>query len=94
VRCVMTLRSHAPPRPGIGEIPYNAVSGGCAGWIGRAHPARLHPARHVACISSLTSALEHALLSEVAARAGSIAPAVRGDGAQLAAERLPSIVEP
>jgi len=42
--------------------------------------------------ASLTSALEEALRPEVAARAGSVATAVRRDGAQLAAERLLSIV--
>jgi vancomycin aglycone glucosyltransferase len=38
--------------------------------------------------ASLTSALERALAPEVAARARTIATAVRGDGAQLAARRL------
>lgn len=37
---------------------------------------------------SLTSALEHTLRPEVAARARSIAPAVRSDGARIAAQRL------
>jgi vancomycin aglycone glucosyltransferase len=37
---------------------------------------------------SLTSALEHALDPDVAARAQSVAAAVRGDGAQVAAEHL------
>src|SRR5262249_14581652 len=37
---------------------------------------------------SLTRALEHTLQPDVAARARSIAAAVRGDGAQLAAQRL------
>jgi vancomycin aglycone glucosyltransferase len=38
--------------------------------------------------ASLTSALEHALRPEVAARARSTAAAIRSDGAQLAAKRL------
>jgi vancomycin aglycone glucosyltransferase len=42
--------------------------------------------------ASLTSALEDALRPEVAARAGSVASAVRRDSAQVAAERLLSIV--
>ena len=37
---------------------------------------------------SLTAALEQALRPDVAARARSVAPAVRTDGAQVAAERL------
>ena len=40
---------------------------------------------------SLTSALEHALRPDVAARARSIATAVRGDGARIAAVRLSAL---
>jgi vancomycin aglycone glucosyltransferase len=38
--------------------------------------------------NSLTSALEHTVHPDVAARAQSIAPTVRSDGAQAAARRL------
>ena len=50
--------------------------------IGCAHPPV------VPTTDSLTSALEHALQPGVAARAHSIAPVVRADGAQVAAQRL------
>jgi putative transposase len=43
-------------------------------------------------VSQARAAIEHALLPDVATRAGSIATAMHGDGAQLAAQRLPSIV--
>jgi len=50
--------------------------------IGTAHTAGAPTA------DSLTRALEHTLQSDVAARARSVAAAVRGDGAQVAAQRL------
>ena len=50
--------------------------------IGTAHTAGAPTAE------SLTRALEHTLQSDVAARARSVAAAVRGDGAQVAAQRL------
>jgi vancomycin aglycone glucosyltransferase len=50
--------------------------------IGAAHPAG------TPTTDSLTSALRHALQPDVAARAQSIATAVRRDGAQAAAQRL------
>ena len=43
---------------------------------------------------SLTSALDRTLRADVAARAKSIAAAVRGDGARVAAERLMRGAEP
>jgi phosphatidylethanolamine-binding protein (PEBP) family uncharacterized protein len=46
---------------------------------------------HDVDVASLTSAFEHALQPEVAARARSIASDVRGDGAQAAARRLISL---
>ncbi len=50
--------------------------------IGTAHPPG------APTTDSLTSALEHALQPDVAARARSIATAVRTDGAEVAARRL------
>ncbi|HET7232207.1 MAG TPA: glycosyltransferase [Longimicrobium sp.] len=55
--------------------------------IGTAH------ARGTPTADSLTDALGDALHPEVAARARSIAPAVRGDGARVAAQRLAAVRE-
>jgi vancomycin aglycone glucosyltransferase len=50
--------------------------------IGTAHPAATPTA------ASLTTALERALVPEMAGRARSIAALVRGDGAEVAARQL------
>src|SRR5690606_33176065 len=56
--------------------------------IGAAH------ARGAPTTESLTHALEHALRPEVVDRARTLAPAVRTDGAQVAARRLLTCVPP
>jgi vancomycin aglycone glucosyltransferase len=59
-------------------------------WAGRIHDLGIGTAHApgTPTTDSLTSALEHTLQPEVAARARSIASAVRRDGALVAAQRL------
>jgi vancomycin aglycone glucosyltransferase len=59
-------------------------------WAGRVHQLGIGTAHPPSAptTDSLRSALRQALQPEVAARAGSIATLVRGDGAQVAARRL------
>lgn len=59
-------------------------------WVQRIHHLGIGTAHAPGTpnTGSLTSALEHALQPDVAARAQSIATAVRGDGAHGAAQRL------
>jgi vancomycin aglycone glucosyltransferase len=59
-------------------------------WARRVHELGIGTAhaRGTPTAASLTSALEHTLQPDVAARAQSIAGAVRGDGARAAAQRL------
>lgn len=59
-------------------------------WAGRVHQLGIGVAHAPGAptSASLTSALERALLPDVAERAQSLAPAVRADGAQIAARHL------